>query len=116
MSVTGKSRMKAERTVVSTHRLVTTPQIISRETARPRSSDRTQRMPSVSRPWQLILGRDDMPDDFAYLLARAYDENRQLFRQTHIPYSYDSHEVARDNGIPLHPGAARYYREHGYLN
>jgi uncharacterized protein len=71
---------------------------------------------SVYRPWQLIFGRDDMPDDFAYLLARAYDDNRDAFRQTHIPYSYDSREVARDNGIPLHPGAQRYYREQGYLS
>lgn len=70
---------------------------------------------SVSRPWQLIFGRDDMPDDFAYELAEAYDTQRHLFRQTHIPYSYDSHEVARDHGIPLHPGAERYYRERRYL-
>jgi TRAP-type uncharacterized transport system substrate-binding protein len=72
-------------------------------------------MASVYRPWQLIFGRDDMPEEFAYLLARAYDEQRDLFRQTHIPYSYDSHEAARGHGIPLHPGAARYYREKGYV-
>jgi TRAP-type uncharacterized transport system substrate-binding protein len=72
-------------------------------------------VPSVYRPWQLIFGRDDMPEEFAYLLARAYDEQRDLFRQTHIPYSYDSREVAKDQGIPLHPGAARYYREQRYL-
>jgi uncharacterized protein len=71
---------------------------------------------SVYRPWQLIFGRDDMPDDFAYLLAQAYDEHRDLFRETHIPYSYDPRQVARDNGIPLHPAAERYYRERGYLN
>ena len=69
---------------------------------------------SVSRPWQLIFGRDDMPDDFAYLLAKALDDNRHLFRETLLPYSYDSKTVARED-IPLHPGAARYYREMGYL-
>ena len=37
-SVTGKSRMNAERAVVSTQMLVTTPQIISAPTPRPRSS------------------------------------------------------------------------------
>jgi uncharacterized protein len=72
-------------------------------------------VPSIYRPWQLIFGRDDMPDEFAYCLARAYDEQRDLFRQTHIPYSYDSREVAKDHGIPLHPGAAQYYRERGYV-
>ena len=70
---------------------------------------------SVYRPWQLIFGRDDMPDEFAFLLAKTFDEHRDAFRQTHIPYSYDPREVARDNGIPLHPGAAAYYRERGYL-
>jgi TRAP-type uncharacterized transport system substrate-binding protein len=72
--------------------------------------------PSVYRPYQLIFGRDDMPDDFAYLLVKSLDENRHLFRETHIPYSYDPYTVARDNGIPLHPAAERYYREKGYLS
>jgi TRAP-type uncharacterized transport system substrate-binding protein len=73
-------------------------------------------VPSVYRPWQLIFGRDDMPDEFAYTLARAYDQQRDLFRQTHIPYSYDPDEVGRAQGVPLHPAAERYYREQGYLN
>ncbi len=68
-------------------------------------------VPSISRPWQLIFGRDDMPDDFAYTVARVLDEQRFRFRLTHIPYSYDERQVARDSGIPLHPGAARYYSE-----
>jgi TRAP-type uncharacterized transport system substrate-binding protein len=72
-------------------------------------------VPSVYRPWQLIFGRDDMPAEFAYLLAQALDTNRHLFRETHIPYSYDPFEVARDHGIPLHPGAEQFYRERGYL-
>ena len=71
-------------------------------------------IPSVYRPWQLIFGRDDMPHDFVYLLAQALDTNRRLFRETHIPYSYDPAEVARDHGVPLHPGAEQYYRERGY--
>jgi TRAP-type uncharacterized transport system substrate-binding protein len=71
--------------------------------------------PSVSSPWQLVYARDDMPEDFAYLLAGAYDHQRHLFRETLMPYSYDSKTVAHDHGIPLHPGAERYYREMGYL-
>jgi TRAP-type uncharacterized transport system substrate-binding protein len=72
--------------------------------------------PSVYRPWQLIFGRDDMPEDFAYGLAQAYDIHRELFRETHIPYSWDPAEVAKTNGLPLHPGAEHYYRERGYLS
>lgn len=72
-------------------------------------------LPSVYRPYQLIFGRDDMPDDFAYLLARALDRRRDLFRTTHIPFSYDPLVVARDHGIPLHPAALAYYREQRYV-
>jgi len=71
--------------------------------------------PSVYRPSQVIFGRDDMPDDFAFLLAKALDDGRHLFRKTHIPYSYDPKTVIDGCGIPLHPGVERYYREAGYL-
>lgn len=71
-------------------------------------------VPSVYRPYQLIFGRDDMPDDFAYRFARTLDRRRDLFRTTHMPFSYDCRTVARDHGIPLHPGALAYYREQGY--
>ena len=69
---------------------------------------------TIYRPLQGYLARDDMPEDFAYLFARALDEGRALLRQTHIPFSYDERTVAMDFGVPLHPGAARYYREMGY--
>jgi uncharacterized protein len=71
---------------------------------------------TVARLPQVIYTRDDMPEDFAYLLAKALDENRALLRQVHIPFSYDPANVGRDLGIPLHPGAERYYREKGYLD
>jgi hypothetical protein len=72
-------------------------------------------VPTVTRPPQIIYTRDEMPEEMAYEVARILDGNHQLFRQTHIPYSYDPANVAQDVGIPLHSGAARYYREAGYL-
>jgi len=41
--------------------------------------------PSVYRPSQVIFGRDDMPEDFAYLLAKSLDDRRDLFRKVDIP-------------------------------
>jgi TRAP-type uncharacterized transport system substrate-binding protein len=70
---------------------------------------------SVYRGPQVICGRDDMPDEFAYQLAKALDDNRHLFRQTALPFSYDPKTVAQDVGVPLHDGARRYYGEAGYL-
>jgi TRAP transporter TAXI family solute receptor len=72
-------------------------------------------VPSVARSAHVIYGRDDLPDDFAYLLAKTLDEKRHLFRQVYLPYSYDPKTAARQDGIPLHPGARRYYAEAGYL-
>ena len=73
-------------------------------------------VPTVARTPHLIYGRDDTPEDFAYLLAKTLDEKRNLFREVYLPYSYDPKTVARDNGLPLHPGAERYYREAGYVS
>jgi hypothetical protein len=72
-------------------------------------------VPSVARTPHVIYGRDDTPEDFAYLLAKTLDEKRHLFREVYLPYSYDPNTVAHDMGVPLHPGAQRYYREVGYL-
>ena len=37
-----------------------------------------------------------------------------LIRWTGQPFSYDPMTVADGGGVPLHPGAAKYYRERGY--
>ena len=30
-------------------------------------------------------------------------------------FSYNAHTVWKAYGVPLHPGAAQYYREKGYM-
>jgi uncharacterized protein len=75
-----------------------------------------RRIPTVGRDRHVIYVRDDTPDDFAYTLAKALDEHQELFRMQAQPYWYDTRVVATTSGvIPLHPGAAKYYRERGYL-
>ena len=70
-------------------------------------------IPSVMRLPQIVYGRDDMPDDFVYAVAKAVDENAHLFREVYLAYSYDW-RAATNTAIPLHPGALRYYQEKGY--
>jgi uncharacterized protein len=72
-------------------------------------------VPTVARNGTVIYGRTDMPDDFAYTLAKALDEHRELLEWTHLPFSYNSNTVWKALDIPLHPGAARYYKEKGYM-
>ena len=72
-------------------------------------------IPTVMRPNHFIYVRDDAPDDFAYTVAKALDEHRQLFQMQLEPWYYDRDTVAVSKVIPLHPGAMKYYRERGYI-
>ena len=72
-------------------------------------------IPGVGRTGTVIYGRTDMPDDFAYTLAKALDEHQDLLQWTNLNFSYNAHTVWKAYGVPLHPGAARYYREKGYM-
>jgi TRAP-type uncharacterized transport system substrate-binding protein len=70
---------------------------------------------TVARTGTAVYGRADMPDKFAYLVAKALDEQQDLFEWALGEYSYNRYRVAKVDDVPLHPGAARYYRERGYL-
>ena len=74
-----------------------------------------RRIPSVMRPNHFIYTRDDAPDDFAYTVAKALEEHRQLFQVQLEPWYWDAQTVAVSKVIPLHPGALKYYRERGYV-
>jgi TRAP transporter TAXI family solute receptor len=63
----------------------------------------------------VIFGSSDMPDQFAYDLAKAIDDRKDLLATAYEHFSYDPREVWRAYGVPLAPGAARYYREKGYM-
>jgi len=70
---------------------------------------------TVAKTGAVVYGRTDMPDDFAYTLAKALDENQDLLQWTHMNFSYNVNSVWKAYGVPLHPGAARYYKERGYM-
>ncbi len=72
-------------------------------------------IPTVVRTGTVIYCRDDTPDDFAYMVAKAMDEQQQLLQWIHLNFSYNVHTVWNGYEVPLHPGAARYYKEMGYM-
>ena len=72
-------------------------------------------IPTVVRTGTVVYGRADLPDDFAYIVAKAMDEQQQLLQWRHLPFSYNVHTVWKGFEVPLHPGAARYYSEKGYM-
>ena len=72
-------------------------------------------IPTVVRTGTVVYGRADMPEDFAYIVARAMDEQQQLLQWRHLNFSYNVHTVWNGYEVPLHPGAARYYKKKGYM-
>jgi TRAP transporter TAXI family solute receptor len=72
-------------------------------------------IPTVARSGEAVFARDDMPEQAAYETAKAIDQHRDALKWYIRPYSYDSRTVWQDLDVPLHPGAARYYREVGYM-
>lgn len=63
----------------------------------------------------VVYARADVPDALAYDLAKALDERQSMLKWGVVPFSYDPKTVTNGDGIPLHPGAVKYYRERGYL-
>ena len=70
---------------------------------------------TVVRTGTVVYCRTDTPADFAYLVAKAMDEQQALLQWSHLNFSYNVHTVWKGSEVPLHPGAARYYKEKGYM-
>ena len=70
---------------------------------------------TLGRTGTVIYGRDDMPDDFAYTIAKAMDEQQELLQWSSMNFSYNWRNVWKAFDVPLHPGAAKYYREVRYM-
>ena len=64
---------------------------------------------------QLVTGAD-VGDDLVYDVVRIVFENLDVLRGAHPTFA-DLNPAAMVRGLvaPLHPGAARYYREQGWL-
>lgn len=75
----------------------------------------TKDMPTVVRRHGIsIYTRSDVSDQFAYDVAKAMDEHQDELMWSPLKFYYNSWSVAKSKGVPLHPGAARYYSERGY--
>jgi TRAP-type uncharacterized transport system substrate-binding protein len=74
-----------------------------------------RRIRTLGRSGESIFARADTPDQAAYDLARAIDENKGALKWFIRVYFYDPQTVWQNFGVPLHPGAERYYREVGYI-
>lgn len=74
-----------------------------------------RRIKTVGRSGEAIFARTDTPDQAAYDLAKAIDKSSSNLKWFIRIYTYDQKTVWKNFGVPLHPGAEKYYREVGYL-
>ena len=72
----------------------------------------------------LIVVNETMSDDLAYRITSVLVEERSELEARYrslpihrspLTYPIDPQRMWQDTGAPLHPGAERYYREHGYM-
>jgi len=72
----------------------------------------------------ILLAHSDVSDELAYLAAKVAVEDRGLFETLYMGEEPDDRDVDlplypermwKDAGVPLHPGAERYYREVGLM-
>jgi TRAP-type uncharacterized transport system substrate-binding protein len=73
------------------------------------------RIKTLGRSGESIFARDDTPEQAAYDLAKAIDENHGALKWFIRVYTYDPKTVWQNFDVPLHPGAEKYYREVGYM-
>jgi TRAP transporter TAXI family solute receptor len=59
----------------------------------------------------LLVSRRDLPDDLVYALTKALFESVDALARAHPSARYIDPDRGPDAPIPVHPGAARYYRE-----
>lgn len=79
----------------------------------------TEDVPSVGYPTGVIANAN-MDDDVAYAIVKGVCENPDRIREAHASLAaFDpakAGEALRNGGVPLHPGAKRYFEEAGLAN
>jgi hypothetical protein len=62
----------------------------------------------------LVMGGTQMSDDNAYKIAKMlYEKQANLVAISKIYGRYKKEDLARDHGVPFHPGAVKFYKEVG---
>jgi TRAP transporter TAXI family solute receptor len=59
----------------------------------------------------------DVPEDVVYTLVKAVFDNFDDFKKLHPAFANLKEEEMIKDGLsaPLHPGAAKYYKERGWM-
>jgi hypothetical protein len=63
-----------------------------------------------------IFTTADLSEELVYAMVRVIHENRSYLGTVHVGFrDWESRQMARNGGVPTHPGALRYFREQGWI-
>ncbi|MEM2421364.1 MAG: TAXI family TRAP transporter solute-binding subunit, partial [Acidilobaceae archaeon] len=66
--------------------------------------------------YTLIVIRSDLPNDLVYYITKLLCEKRDLIISSVGAYqNFDPSKGIITSGLPIHPGAEKYYKEKGYV-
>jgi TRAP-type uncharacterized transport system substrate-binding protein len=64
----------------------------------------------------IIVVREDMPEDVAYVITKKIAENFDRYVQVVKAIAMGkANKMGKDVGFPYHPGALKYYKEKGWV-
>jgi uncharacterized protein len=70
---------------------------------------------AISMP-EVLFVREDLSEELVYTLTKQIVENQELLTNVHSLFKvWDPYNAWEGTGVPLHPGAERYYKEAGYM-
>jgi len=71
---------------------------------------------TTARSGSVITTHKDLPDDLVYRITKAINDNLDKVHKIHASLApYQVADGITGTGIPLHPGAIKYYKEKGIL-
>jgi TRAP transporter TAXI family solute receptor len=64
----------------------------------------------------VVIANKDMPDDVAYAIVKSIDQNFERYgKMVKAMRLGKRQDMAKEVGIPMHPGAVKYYKEKGWI-
>ena len=63
----------------------------------------------------ILMVNKNVPDDIVYTIAKTMGDHKEIFRSISNYYIDYDPAISWNCGVPLHPGAEKYYKEEGYM-
>lgn len=63
----------------------------------------------------MLMVNKDVPDDIVYTMTKIIGDNKEIVCTLSKLFANFDTAIAWDTGVPLHPGAEKYFKEEGYM-